>query len=1765
MVDSATTDAGSNVVISSLRTKDADPQLWRHDQGYLYNKKTGLVIDVAKGNAKAGSEIVQQSVSNAKAENNCQTYGITPEGHIFLKQKPSLVLGIKESFFSRREGLHVHLQLVDKRYQERKEQRWEFIVPVIKQVSVTSSTTLKRSVSGSTEGSGKPLGRDVSQIKDDDARSVLSTSSSIDHEESQRIPSGTFPDTSFFIKSQANGFYIGTEAASISKPGGRLTIDSLRKSAYDSQLWTYDITTSRIINVHSGFVLGIENNTLTEDAYLCQSAPIESSLKTQTWSLSGEGEVCLKSDAAWVLGYKDSWFNSREGAHLHIQKKTKGSQFQKFSVVLPVFKKRVSEITTTAEQTAEFPEGWFFMKSQAEGLVLTVLESGTLSAQAVAVKLDTGNYARQLWKHSNGFLINRASEMALDVKHGSLVSGSEVCQYTQKTSDNANQLWGYNTDGTIFIKAKSSLVLSVKAHEKNKSNVFLTAKSSDHKEQRWQFVLPVFKKKQITREVSTSKTVKYRYAQYPAGWFFIRSHHTSSTKESPLVLTADKTSQSVHIVRLDRENWKTQLWTYSNGSLVNYATEFAIDVKDSKILQSTTQEIKTQHWSLTVEGYLVNEANSSHALILQEQNNSYSLGVGEHGSKQEHRWGLMVPTFGYKSNVQILVDWSIVYLKEWRRSASQSVQKITHRLASWPEEVFYLRAHDNLAIVPQSSEAYSVLVLKQLEASNAAEFQWTFRNQRLVHVASGLVLGSDMVHGSSLQLTVENANDIKQQWALKTDGSIVLASREEYGFGLVQKNGSWTLQLIQVTKATHYGWTLMYGHYESSTLRFRRIILTLLSTKSTADRQLVTHRYGVFPKTWFFVRSKADESLVLTVSNEKQGSKIVLEKLDFKIFRRQLWQCRDDGCLYNMETDYVIDVAGGALSANSNIIQWHEKTLRRNRKNQMWGLTIEGHIHPQSRNGLVLGFKSDKAQQGSEVILRPRGAAHLTSQQWSFASPVFGKRTGGTQTISRTDKTLTLESVDKVDVKVDEAERYQRTSQRTVVRRWGVFPDQHFFVRSSYGKDKLALTVVESSKQQVEGRVEYNVTLQALNLKAYTWQFWTYEEGHLINKATGLALDSEVMKGAVVESGFHSQLRVREVSSAETQFWGLTIEGAIHQKANARLIVGVSSVEKVNANGSQIGLREMNVNTNATNDDVESQVQSEEWLRWAFSKPLFGKRVITSTTSTSTTGTEGAAQEVEGTVLSVEETKVDVEEHKEEEEEESSEEEDNDEHLEETHDLEEQLSPEPTISEVPQSRTVETVRTDVALTKSISTESIDTLASVPVKSGIKPIESVVDTTSQQQSDPQPQHSVSVKKSNSSKSIRVNRKDSFQLKEDYVPTGYEKVVRYKTHQGTFPTGYFLIKSHLHGYVLDIDGDAIDDANVILTRIKSTDFASQMWTYRDGLLVSLKNPSLVLDGAKLSIMSGEQAHLSLQTTEEKPEDRVWDHTSEYGVICLRAKRSLVLTVKEVRRNEAEDIFDVFVQEEKVHKTQKEARREQRWEILIPSLIPVAQPKEGVKVVEAGKVSTVSSSASAILAYKCLKETFHYKITSENQWPSSEKWFFIRYGAQDQFLAADENKQVGVYTMEESQDYKRFLWIHVNGYLINYKYMLRLVFLNQKWTLSDSTEQTFNISSKGVLSVSIMNVIYYLRIIRHTTTYELTASTEVPTEESTLQLHLPVFSDKETEKLSQYASTTAVTMVQQPQRTTTITTTVRRAFFPDAAWFFIKVDSKEHDLVL
>lgn len=114
-------------------------------------------------------------------------------------------------------------------------------------------------------------------------------------------------------------------------------------------------------------------------------------------------------------------------------------------------------------------------------------------------------------------------------------------------------------------------------------------------------------------------------------------------------------------------------------------------------------------------------------------------------------------------------------------------------------------------------------------------------------------------------------------------------------------------------------------------------------------------------------------------------------------------------------------------------------------------------------------------------------------------------------------------------------------------------------------------------------------------------------------------------------------------------------------------------------------------------------------------------------------------------------------------------------------------------------------------------------------------------------------------------------------------------------------------------------------------------------------------------------------------------------------------------------------------------------------------------------------------------------------------------------------------------------------------------------------------FSIDSAGVITLRILTIVYYLRFIRSSSgAYLLETTQDVTQAGNHWQIHTPELSDEQSVVEATQARSKVHAWIREQRTTTTTTTTTwtitrRRAYFPNAAWFFIKiaVDGQEYVL--
>ncbi|KAF7724312.1 hypothetical protein EC973_001158 [Apophysomyces ossiformis] len=135
---------------------------------------------------------------------------------------------------------------------------------------------------------------------------------------------------------------------------------------------------------------------------------------------------------------------------------------------------------------SEFPSGWFYIKSYLGDLVVTVRD-GSVNTGA---QIDTWSNQRsgnQLWRYTNGFLINQRSNLALSLNNDSLDASTLIVQRAAGSPRNLKQQWGYD-NGAIFSHAKTDFVLDVRGSSTTQGTDIILYQSTNNNNQKWALI-----------------------------------------------------------------------------------------------------------------------------------------------------------------------------------------------------------------------------------------------------------------------------------------------------------------------------------------------------------------------------------------------------------------------------------------------------------------------------------------------------------------------------------------------------------------------------------------------------------------------------------------------------------------------------------------------------------------------------------------------------------------------------------------------------------------------------------------------------------------------------------------------------------------------------------------------------------------------------------------------------------------------------------------------------------------------------------------------------------------------------------------------------------------------------------------------------------------------------------------------------------------------------------------------------------------------------
>lgn len=441
--------------------------------------------------------------------------------------------------------------------------------------------------------------------------------------------SGVLADGTYVLSSKLNSPKVLGIASSSKSNSAKAEIRTCTMSAF--QKWTVSHDSKGYViltNVGSGKVLDVKASAAENGATVQQYQPNGS--RAQKWiaQKAPDGTLIFTSalNELLVLDIKSGKSSDGTLVQLYRANDSKAQSWTCYS----------TNANVHAGEDLSLGDDWYTVTTGlSSSFCLDVASASTKDKANVQIYSSNNSFA-QMWRfeYHNGFylIINGASGKALDVASGSVIPGTNIQQFSPK-STNANQLFSAkkNNDGSItFANKASGLTLEVQGSEaQNKQNV-QAGSSTQSPSQNWNLIKAdasiATGTYSITSALSSSKALDVKAASTSSNATFQLYSNNSSFAQKWHITSSDNFDGAVTIeslnsgLRLTGENigtvsqkkssdsaaqaWKVSLHDGGLLSFVNVATGKALDAKGGKTSNGTIVQsykpngTKAQLWRL---------------------------------------------------------------------------------------------------------------------------------------------------------------------------------------------------------------------------------------------------------------------------------------------------------------------------------------------------------------------------------------------------------------------------------------------------------------------------------------------------------------------------------------------------------------------------------------------------------------------------------------------------------------------------------------------------------------------------------------------------------------------------------------------------------------------------------------------------------------------------------------------------------------------------------------------------------------------------------------------------------------------------------------------------------------------------------------------------------------------------------------------------------------------------------------------------------------
>ncbi|KAI8801330.1 hypothetical protein BJ742DRAFT_33426 [Cladochytrium replicatum] len=884
-----------------------------------------------------------------------------------------------------------------------------------------------------------------------DAKSWSSWISSFYGDEIPQVRLARFPDGEFFIGFKAWGreYVVGTTsdgAFHTVEPGASIELQPLDRKNYRAQLWRFR-RDGKLENVESGLVMDIKNNKLAHGTQLIQWHAKDPNVDSanQTFVLGSDRSIMLAEDVNLILGLASP---------------------------LPTF--------AASEVIAGLPIALYRRDSVAEArraveFLYPVFKDGEVCG----------------WEEKEGFVVD---ETAVVIKFGESSS-------TKTTKIVVDEKTGF-----------SAVSANVAESDPESGAEFSTTVSTS------------------TKSYLIESDVRRRYASFPSGVFLI--YFVLHGKELVLNVGEDN---AVSLKKIEAARIRYQLWEYVDGFLVNVATGLVLDLEGSSVeaggkLKVSKRKARvasaTAQFGLYLNGRIFFVASESIIVSAAIKDALFSSTIS--GAEAE-QIGLLIPTFKTKTVTKCSASGSTTEVSEIDYESYSGCEESTLTVlsASWEElesvssssssssnswltgayGLATRRKEVALAGLPSGEFAiylpgissgekkFTVLtvdgakvIATALSFQDAGKQLWRYVDgSRIVNLATGHALAVD---SATSGVVVVASVEAGAKWGVTVDGELVVrehpsfvVSADEKGQVAVRVRDTVDasrskIVVLFVTFAAGAGvggsaWTIEGTQEVTYLEQSETLTEDVRSTVTVLTRYNVvsTQKKAQFPSEWCLIYcNKHGKDYVLDV-NPDDGETIELRQFNPKARDSQMWKW-DEGVWINQKYGMVLvpAIQGGAglrLAASGS--RSNEEKWRIGRSS---GICLDGAA-------LKLYIGADAPADGvGKVIL---GTTSQLDERFSWGFRI-----------------LTIKKVMRTSVVASPAQKIVRTIIHKRILRVARLPTEWFFI--------YVTGYTQGSVYYVLGASGNSVSISQINLSDADAQLWTYEDGKLVNKATGLYL-----------------------------------------------------------------------------------------------------------------------------------------------------------------------------------------------------------------------------------------------------------------------------------------------------------------------------------------------------------------------------------------------------------------------------------------------------------------------------------------------------------------------------------------------------------------------------------------------------------------------------------------------------------------------------------